>query len=281
MGLLTDIQARMQAEPTAAVIPPGGELIGGVVFESLAELLTNGVGDPDFLVADVLYDGDHVHLVSGHPGAGKTSWVMQLCWMVMAKGRHIVWFDYEGGKRPTVRRLLDVGVPTPLLLTLFHYADWPTDGEKHLAAVGQHFAMPPLVVIDSFSKALSAANYNENKNDEVTKWTSQVVRACKQNGIPIVIVDHVPKGEKASMYSRGASAKLADVDVHWGLEVPEGGKFNRKQSGSIVVHQRKDRPGFFPFKTYWKMGDGNGKLTVEPAARPRDPDDEAPDEPAI
>jgi hypothetical protein len=261
-------------------IPPGAEVVGGVVFESLADLLENGVDDPEFLVDDVLYDGDHVHLVSAHPGAGKTSWVMQLAWLVMAQERDVVWFDYEGGKKPTVRRLLDVGVPIELVRERFHYAGWPTDGEKHLAAIAKHWAQPPLVVVDSFSKALSFAGISENANDEVTTWTVQVVRACKQNGLPIVIIDHVPKDAKSSMYSRGAGAKLADVDVHWGLTTEQ--PFNRKQAGSISVHQHKDRPGFFPFTTWWSMGDGQGNLTIAPMDSPPDPDNpDNPDSPDL
>lgn len=278
MGLLSDIQARMLADqPAPVVAPPGGEVIGGVAFESLEELLTGGVEDPDLLVEDVLYDGDHVHLVSGHPGAGKTSWVMQLCWIVMAERRHVVWFDYEGGKKPTVRRLLDVGIPTQMLMDFFHYAGFPPDGEKHLTEIAQHFDRPPLVVIDSFSKALSFAGLSENDNSEVTKWTVKVVQACKTNSIPIVVIDHVSKNAKESAYSRGATAKLADVDVHWGLQTEQ--PFNRKQAGSISVHQHKDRPGFFPFTSWWSVGDGKGALTFAPLDAPPAVDD--PDAPAI
>lgn len=278
MGLLKDIAARLDGPPPVPLeVPEGAEVIAGIVFQSLADLLEHGVEDPEFLVDDVLYDGDHVHLISAHPGAGKTSFVMQLVWLVMAEQREVVWFDYEGGLKPTVRRLLDVGVPKDLLLTHFHYAGWPADGEKHLAEISQHWAKPPLVVIDSFSKALAAAGVSENANDEVTTWTVQVVRACKQNAMPIVIIDHVPKDSKDSMYSRGAGAKLADVDVHWGIRTEQ--PFNRKQAGSISVHQHKDRPGFFPFATWWSMGDGNGNLAIAPMDGPPDPDD--PDAPAI
>lgn len=274
MGSLAEHYAplleKLQSEQQPVAIPEGGELVGGIIFESIRDFLENGIPDPEFLVDDVLYDGEHLHLISGHPGEGKTSWVMQLAWLVMAQGRDVVWFDYEGGKGPTVRRLLDVGVPKALLLERFHYAGWPANAEKYLEAVADKWHRP-LVVMDSLSKALSFAGIDEDKPSQVTSWITPVVKTCKQREMPLIIIDHVKKDSKDSQYSRGAGSKLADVDVHWGVKVEQ--KFNRTQSGSISVKQHKDRPGYFPFATWWKMGDGQGHLTVTPMDGPPDPED--------
>jgi hypothetical protein len=104
-----------------------------------------------------------------------------------------------------------------------------------------------------------------------------VVKACVQRELPLVIIDHVPKGDKGSKYSRGAGSKLADVMVHWGVTKTQD--FNRNQAGSITVKQHKDREGCLPFETWWRMGDGNGRLTIEPLDSPPATDD--PDAPTL
>jgi predicted ATP-dependent serine protease len=250
-------------------IPPGAELVGGIVFEPFDELLRTGVPEPDVLVDDALYTVG-LHLVSGHPGDGKTSWVMQLAWIAMAEGRDVVWLDYEGGLKPTLRRLLAIGVPAATLRSKFHYAGFPDHAETHLTAVSQRWP-GALVVVDSLSKALSYAGIDEDSNTEVTKFVVPIVKACLKNDLPIVIIDHVPKNAKGSRYSRGAGAKLADVMVHWGVEKTQD--FNRTQAVSITVHQHKDREGCLPFATWWSMGDGNGRLTIAPMDAPPDPKD--------
>lgn len=255
-------------------IPAGAEVVGGIVFRPLDELMDRGVPEPKILVDDILY-AEGVHIVDGHPGHGKTSWVMYLCLIAMAQGTHIAWLDFEGGLNPTVRRLIEVGVPSRLVKEFFHYADWPKDAEKYLTDIAARWP-GALVVVDSFSKALSSAGVNENANDEVTKWTVQVVQACKQRALPIVLIDHVAKTGDSN-YSRGAGSKHADTDVHW--RVLRTQEFNRKQVGSISVSQKKDRPGYFPFGSWWRVGDGNGGLTFEPMDSPPGEDD--PNAPAI
>lgn len=252
-------------------IPPGAEVVGGIVFEPFAEILRAGVPEPDVLVDDVLYTVG-LHLISGHPGDGKTSWCMQLAWMVMAEGRDVVWLDYEGGLKSTLRRALAVGIPATLLTERFHFAAYPDHAEQHLESVADRWP-GALVVFDSLSKALSYGGIDEDSNTEVTKFIVPFVKACTRREMPLIIIDHVPKNAKGSRYSRGAGAKLADVMVHWGVEKTQD--FNRTQSGSITVHQHKDREGCLPFATWWAMGDGNGRLTITPMDSPPAENDNA------
>jgi predicted ATP-dependent serine protease len=270
------VKAQPLLEVVAATldIPPGAELVGGIVFKPIGAKLRAGVPEPEVLVDDVLYTVG-LHLVSGKPGDGKTSWCMALAHMVMAEGRHVAWLDYEGGENPTLRRLLAVGVPAGLAEQHFHYADFPDHAEQHLAAVAARWP-GALVVVDSLSKALSYAGIDEDSNTEVTKFMVPIVKACIQHEMPLVIIDHVKKDAKDSSYSRGAGSKLADVMVHWGVEKTQD--FNRQQAGSITVRQHKDREGCLPFQTWWSMGDGNGRLSIAPMDSP--PGDVA-DSPAI
>lgn len=268
LAKLREAQAQVAAPPV--VVPEGAEAVGTIVFESLDELLTGELPPPDILIDDTLY-AEGVHLASGHPGAGKSIMCMHWAHQVMAEGGHVVWLDYESGPRQTARRMQDMGISPAIARELFHYAPFPVSAEDHLAAVAARWP-GALVVLDSLSKALSAAGIGENENAEVTSWTTKVVRACKTNVMPIVIIDHIAKAGADSAYSRGAGAKLADVDTHWRILVAED--FNRAQPGKIQLKLKKDREGYLGFESWWSVGDGKGNLTITEAAAP--PSDDTP-----
>lgn len=275
---LAEAQARA-AEPESppVVVPEGGEAVGSIVFQPLD--LSNELPPPEVLIDDLVY-AEGVHLVSGHPAGGKTVITMHWAHMAMADDRPVVWLDYESGARQIMRRMQAHGISSELADKYFHYAPFPLHAEDHLAAVAERWP-GALVILDSMSKALAFAGISENENAEVTQWTAKVVRACKDNAMPIIIIDHISKGGTASEYSRGAGAKLADVDVHWRvLKVQD---FNRTTAGMIHLKQMKDREGYLAFESYWTVGDGQGKLTISEASGP--PSDDAPatdgDEPAI
>lgn len=253
-------KAVADAKAGQALAPPladGDEVVGRTVFRSYAQMLAEGVPDPVVLVDALLY-AEGVHLLSGHPGCGKSTLAGYMASVVMAGGRHCIWLDYEAGDRAAFRRMLALGVPIDTLDSHFHYAAWPTNAEDELAA---YLARWPraLVVVDSMSKALSAAGLSENDNADVTSWTVKVVKACKDAGIPVLIIDHVAKAG-TGQYSRGAGAKLADSDVHWRVtcDVP----FSRDQIGEVTVTLHKDREGFFHSASTWSIGDGRGGLVV-------------------
>lgn len=256
--------------PVPVVIPPGGEAVGTIVFESLDDLLSGELPPPDVLVDDILY-AEGVHLASGHPSSGKSLMCLHWAHQVMSEGRHVVWLDHESGMRQTARRIKDMGISHHMVTEFFHYAPFPVQAEEHLAAVAERWP-GALVILDSLSKALAALGIGENDNSEVTSWTTKVVRACKTNDLPIVIIDHITKGGTDSDYSRGAGAKLADVDVHW--RVLKAEDFNREQAGTIQLKLKKDREGYLKFESWWSVGDGRGNLTIDEANGP--PSDDAP-----
>ena len=254
----------------------------GLVFEDLGAILDGTLVPPDMLVDDLLYV-EGVHILGGHPGSGKTTLTMNAAWTAMGEGRHVVWLDYEGGTRPTVRRLRDVGVPDDLILERFHYAGWPVDAPAHLGTIAERWP-GAMVVFDSASKAITLSNLDENSPSDVTRWAAPIVKASKLYSLPVVIIDHVTKNATASSrYSRGAGSKLADVDVQWYVEATE--PFNREQSGLIHCRQQKDREGCMPFDLWYTIGDGRGGLATVPSCGPEpersDPPTAAGPEPTI
>lgn len=256
-----ELRETVNSAPTAA---PSG----GLVFEDLEAILNGTLVPPDMLVDDLFYV-EGVHWLSGHPGCGKTTLTMNAAWTAMLEGRDVVWLDYEGGVRPTVRRLRDVGVPVDLILERFHYAGWPVDAPEHLGTVAERWP-GALVILDSASKGITLAGLNENDPTEVTRWVAPIVKVSKLYSLPVVVIDHVTKSSNATArYSRGAGSKLADADVAWYVEATE--PFNREQSGLIHCRLQKDREGCLPFDVWYTIGDGRGGLATEPASAPEPP----------
>jgi hypothetical protein len=255
----------MQPE-TAAILEP----VRPLEFEDLGVLLDSEIPPPEILIDDLIY-AEGVHELSGHPGCGKTTFAMWFAAHQLSLQQHVVWLDMESGTRQTARRLQALGVTGSQARDHLHYAPFPSRVADHFEDIHRQFGKP-LIVIDSMSKALADEGLNENANDEVTGWTVKVVKAAKTFGLPIVIIDHVSKAGGASAYSRGAGAKQADTDVHWRLEAVE--QFNRTTPGVVHFHATKDRDGFLAFNLWFKVGDGQGRITIEPTTAPDQRDDD-------
>jgi hypothetical protein len=267
---LAEAQARA-ITPEPVVVPEGCDSVGSIIFKPLD--LRNELPPPEILIDDLLY-AEGVHLLSGDPGCGKTTIAMHMAAMAMTEERHVTWLDYESGERQTARRMQSMGIGAALADEFFHYAPFPVKAEDHLDAVAERWPNTA-VVLDSFSKALASLGIDENDNSQVTQFTVKVVRACKERGLPVVVIDHITKAGQESLYSRGAGAKLADADVHWRVLKTE--EFNRSTSGLITLKQKKDREGFLPFESWWKVGDGDGNLTIDTTTKPAS--DDAPEDP--
>ena len=184
----------------------------------------------------------------------------------------IAWLDWEGGKRPTVRRMIatsagiDLREPITALGAQFHYVHGPrmTADEDGFAPIRAAVERWPgaLVVFDSASKALSAAGLDENNNSEATRWTTEVVMPTRDAGGTALVIDHVTKGAtRSTPYARGAGAKLADTEVFWYVERVE--QFDRETAGVVRLTSQKDREGVLPHELTFRVGDGAGGLPVE------------------
>jgi hypothetical protein len=258
----------------AAVLPPKPDAIE---FEPLGDLLDGEIPPPEILIDDLLY-AEGVHEISGHPACGKTTMAMWFAAHQLSIGQHVVWLDMESGARQTARRLQAMGVTGRQAREFLHYAPFPTRIADHLESIAERWPRS-LIVIDSMSKALADEGLSENANDEVTGWTVKVVKASKTYGLPVVIIDHITKGGQESDYSRGAGAKQADTDVHWRVEKVE--EFNRTTPGLLKLRSTKDRDGYLGFTLWYKVGDGNGNLTITPTTGPDQERDDDGSKPAI
>lgn len=252
--------------PLPEIVAPA-DTCGPIVFTDLVAVIEGGLPEPEVLVDDQVYT-EGVHWLSGHPGSGKTTFAMDWAVQVMNEGRHVVWFDWEGGVAPSARRLVAVGVKLDTIGEFFHYAGWPANPQAYLGDIAARWP-GALVVFDSASKSLNSAGKSENSPEEVTEWTVPIVKGAKTHRLPIVVIDHVAKEDKGQ-YARGAGAKLADTDVHWKIEVVQA--FDRETQGTVALRRMKDREGCLPPVLYFNVGDGNGRLTIMPTDGP--PEDE-------
>jgi NADPH-dependent ferric siderophore reductase len=217
-------------------------------------------------LADVLVEAQ-VNWLSGHPAHGKTTIAMHAALTATGDGRDVLWIDWEGGRAPTKRRLLAMGA-TASDFELFHYVYSPrvTADAAGLRAILDVLQEMPgtLVVLDSASKALSAAGLSENSADDTTKLTTEVILPMREHAT-VVVIDHVTKGAtRTTPYARGSGAKLADTEVMWFVEAVT--PFSRSQIGEVLLTKHKDREGVLPERVRFEVGDGNGKLPVKRVA---------------
>jgi len=236
------------------------------------------------IVPGLIYEG-LVHWLSGAPGAGKSTLAANAALQAMRDGRHVVWLDFEAGRKQARRRVRAAGVTGELAATFFHYAQYPRipaddAGSAELAGVVDRWP-GALVVIDSASKALATAGLNENDNADTTAWTdSLVVKGLKEGGATVVVIDHVSKSsDPSNLYSaRGAGSKLADCDIDY-LVVKESA-FKRDLVGQVRLVCHKDRDSVLSRELWgdskhstdgerWvSVGNVAGGLPVEPMEAP-------------
>jgi hypothetical protein len=246
---------------------------------------------PSEIVDEVLYEG-LVHWLAGHFGSGKTTLAAHWSYMAMLDERHVFWLDWEVSEPQARARLRDAGVPKDLARRLFHFAERPLLPTKTEAvdamlgrlsdrAGGPEKLACAVVVIDSYTKALTRTGADENENAAASAWTEAVVIGLKRRGATVVVIDHPTKDQKASnpYVGRGAGAKADDADLAYFTVAEE--PFKRDRIGKVRVVCHKDRESVIGTGGLWRpskdsdlgeqwfqVGDAQGGLPVLPIEQP-------------
>lgn len=221
---------------------------GGMKRVSLA-LPEGGLPEPEMLAGGSVYRGA-VTLLAGAPEAGKTTLVLFWGKDVIVNDGVVMFIDEEGGKRLTTDRLSALGFTEEEKESIAYYpfpgrskdgwtrAGW-SDLKAELKAV-----KPDLVIIDSVSRVMAAADMDENSNADANILWDAFIQMARQGNIAVVVLDHVAKNAEDNGYSRGASSKKAASDVVYMLTTVT--PFNRQQDGVVKLTVAKDREGYLP-----------------------------------
>jgi KaiC/GvpD/RAD55 family RecA-like ATPase len=218
----------------------------------LGDLMRAGPTVPA-MVDDWLYAGG-LHVFQSEPGAGKT-WLAQ--WrsvLLIDAGMHVVYMDEEGGDDLVTERLVALGADPDVIDERFHYYPFPQrswdDGD--VEALREMLSCIPgpvgLGVLDSLPDFLSAADKDEDRSKDVTRFVHRVLSPFRDVGAALAVLDHLAKpktdGPKAARgrYSRGSGAKLAKADLTILVEQVE--EFDRYHSGRLRLWRTKDRRGY-------------------------------------
>jgi hypothetical protein len=236
---------------------PIGELVGLVVtgdYEPpVPSMVTFGDG------RGLLYPG-RVHGVHGIGGAGKT-WLAAVALASEIEQRHhVVFVDLEDTAATMIERLVrDLQVDPALVVEYLHYKA-PTEGTAFgtpvlIDTVVSNAAT--LVVLDSVGEGLSMENAKQNEDDEVARWMRRVARSVAAAGATVLLIDHVPKSDDATMMPIGSQRKQAAMNgVVYSAQVVE--PFSRDHAGSVKIVCGKDRLGG------WKRGEVVAVMHIRP-----------------
>jgi hypothetical protein len=232
---------------------------------NLADVVTGGIKRPEYLIPrEPLLLRGRVHNLFGGPEQGKTLVLQHLVLRAVRAGLRVLFIDEEAGMHETAERLDAMGATLDELarITYLPYALPGLTRDEQAAALlaaVQHHGYD-LIAVDSLSKLLAAAGIEENDNTGCTQYmASWITPAAHMHGATVVLLDHTGKVDDDGSYARGASSKLADVDVQWHIKAPV--RPSRESMGRIVVTRKKDRTSTVPATVkYIVGGDGTGAI---------------------
>jgi hypothetical protein len=203
---------------------------------------------PELTPLDVLVkdDGDgiassqqHVHLIAGKNGTGKSFLVQYLLIEQARRGRRVAYLDWEMNARDVTRRLQTMGAKRELndCFSYFNMSGVPLGSQLDEVLLWK----PDIVIVDSVSKAMGAEDDApegyENSPSFFLSWISRAERVRAHASL--FLIDHV--GHANQHRPRGASSKMDQVDFAYSVAVAK--PWSREEAGSALITARKSRAG--------------------------------------
>ena len=146
---------------------------------------STGMGELDRVLGGGIVKGSLV-LLSGDPGIGKSTILLQVC-SVIAKKMNVLYVSGEESYSQIKLRADRLGVAAPGLRLLC---------ETDMQAIGEHIMAekPDLVIIDSV-QTMNHADLSSSPGSvtQVRECTSLLMRTAKSLSIPVILVGHVNK----------------------------------------------------------------------------------------
>lgn len=176
--------SKTSATSSKAITPPTVSSIDDIIATEEIRY-TVGIDEIDRVLGGGIVPGA-VMLVSGDPGIGKSTILLQMC-NPLGKKNKILYVSGEESIRQIKLRANRLGVSSPNLLILSN-----TDLDQILSAIDQ--SNPDIVIIDSIqtmnSTYISSAPGSISQTKECT---SRLINVAKEKEIPMFIVGHVNK----------------------------------------------------------------------------------------
>ena len=233
------------------------ELLGLV---DLAELMREGIAEPEMLVGDLLVRGEH-HLMYGTKESGKTWLALWSAVLVMAKNHEkVIWVDKEMGRRNIARCFITLNVPEGLIDDYFTYCEFPTlDCSAKSVTLWRALLeaeKPALVVVDAQTEVLADANLKENIGTDIETWMQAYITPARRVGVATLMIDRTGHSD-TDRASQGAAAKVE-------LSVVKREAFSRENVGTVEVTETKNTlSAAIPKKQYFILGGGEDGFTIE------------------
>lgn len=126
-------------------------------------------------------------LISGDPGIGKSTLLIQVAAAVAAGGRKVLYVSGEESAHQIKRRALRLGLSSPHLYLL---ADVNVD---NVLAQAEHL-QPGLIIVDSIQAVqLDSVQSSAGSVTQVRESAAALLRMAKSSNIPLFLVGHVTK----------------------------------------------------------------------------------------
>ncbi len=148
--------------------------------------IATGIGELDRVLGGGLVSGSVV-LLSGEPGIGKSTLLMQLSGEVAKKGRNILYISGEESRGQLKMRADRLGVKSSSLQLL-------TDGDIDNIISESQRLDPDIIIADSV-QTLSDSRLNSLPGSimQVKETASRLIYEAKEKGIAVILIGHVNK----------------------------------------------------------------------------------------
>lgn len=218
------------------------------ISDTLQGLLAGTLDQPMPTVAGWLYPAA-VNGLAGESGCGKTWTALVSAASELMAGGSVVYVDLEDSPAGIVGRLLALGVPSDVILSRFAYVRpdeaFRDDVRDDLWSAIHHME-PSLVVLDSTGESLALEGVDPNSDDGVARWFQRVARPIAERGPAVLLLDHLPKNDKAAGSPIGSQRKRAAISgVQMIQTVAKGMSFAKGRPGIAKLSCTKDRHGNF------------------------------------